>query len=107
MDKQTGIVYSIPCSDCNIQYIGETGHALQTRKQKDKRSVEQSSLAEHVKQTGHNTSWDDMRPLVKENRWCQRKWSEACVILKTEEVIVNRDCGRIIPDSYITLKDKL
>ncbi len=20
MDKQTGIVYSIPCSDCNIQY---------------------------------------------------------------------------------------
>ena len=44
--------------------------------------------------------------LVKENRWCQRKWSEACVILKTEDVIVNRDCGRTIPDSYITLMDK-
>ncbi len=112
MDKQTGIVYSIPCSDCNIQYIGETGRALQTRKQEHKRSVEQqrveqSALAEHVKQTGHNISWDDMRPLVKENRFCQRKWSEACVILKTEDVIVNRDCGRTIPDSYITLMDRL
>ena len=108
MDKQTGIVYSIPCSDCNIQYIAETGRALQTRKQEDKRSVEQqrveqSALAEHVKQTGHNISWDDMRPLVKENRWCQRKWSEACVILKTEEVIVNRDCGTTIPDTVVIL----
>ena len=28
--------------------------------------VEPSALAEHVKQTGHNISWDDMRPLVKE-----------------------------------------
>ncbi len=33
MDKQTGIVYSILCSDCNIQYIAKTGRALQTRKQ--------------------------------------------------------------------------
>ena len=31
MDKQTGIVYSILCSDCNIQYIAEAGRALQTR----------------------------------------------------------------------------
>ena len=65
--------------------------------------VEQSALVEHVKQIGHNISGDDMRPLVKENRWCQRKWSETCVILKTEEVIVNRDCGTTIPDTVAIL----
>ncbi len=42
---------------------------------------------------------------MKENRWCQRKLSEACVILETEDVIVDRVCGRTIPDSYITLID--
>ena len=44
---------------------------------------------------------------MKENRWCQRKWSEACVILKTEDVIVNRDCGRTIPDSYTGCPKKM
>ena len=105
MDKQIGIVYSIPCSDCNIQYIGKQAvHYRQENKNINEvlnNRVEQSALAEHVKQTGHNISWDDMRPLVKENRWCQRKWSEACVILKTEDIIVNRDCGRTIEQYQI------
>ena len=30
-EKQMGIVYKIPCSNCDIQYIGETGRSLQTR----------------------------------------------------------------------------
>ena len=60
-EKQTGIVYTIPCSNCDIQYIGETGRSLQTRGCEHKRSVrgskvEQSALAEHVQQTGHTIS---------------------------------------------------
>ncbi len=35
MDKQTGIVYAIPCSDCNMQYIGETGRALYRHENKN------------------------------------------------------------------------
>ena len=38
-EKQTGIVYTIPCSNCDIQYIGETGRSLQTRRCEHKRSV--------------------------------------------------------------------
>ena len=55
--------------------------------------VEQSALAEHVQQTGHAISWENMRPAIKENRGCQRRWNEACMIFKTKNVIVNRDCG--------------
>ena len=68
-EKQTGIVYTIPCSNCDIQYIGETDRSLQTRRCEHKRSVrdnkvEQSALAEHVRQTGHAISWENVRPVI-------------------------------------------
>ncbi len=69
--------------------------------------MEQSALAEHVKQTGHVISWENMRPIVKENRWCQRRWNEACMILKTKNVIENRDRRRVLPNIYISLIDKM
>ena len=39
MDKQTGIVYAIPCSDCNIQYIRETSRALYRQENKNVNEV--------------------------------------------------------------------
>ena len=110
-EKQTGIVYSIPCANCNVQYIGETGRTLQTRKREHMRSVctnnvKNSALAEHANSTGHAIDWDNMKPLVKENRWCQRRWSEACLIAKTEHAIANRDCGRTLPHVYLPLVER-
>jgi len=36
--KQTGVVYSIPCKDCEVEYIRETGRAFGTRKNEHYRS---------------------------------------------------------------------
>ncbi len=69
--------------------------------------MEQSALVEHVQQTGHTISWENMRPVIKENRWCQRRWNEACMIFKTKNVIVNRDCRKVLPDVYRSLIDQL
>ena len=34
-----GLVYEIPCCNCNSVYIGKIGHSLKTRKQKDVNGV--------------------------------------------------------------------
>ena len=110
--KHTVIVYTIPCSNCDIKYIGETGRSLQTRRCEHKRSVrynkvEQSALAEYVQQTGHAISWENMQPIIKDNRLCQRRWNEACVIFKTKNFILNTHCGKVSPDVYKSLIDQL
>ena len=37
--KQSGVVYSIPCEDCDVEYIGETGRAFRTRQDEHERAV--------------------------------------------------------------------
>ena len=37
--KETGVVYSIPCKDCDVQYIGQTGRVFLTRKKEHISSV--------------------------------------------------------------------
>ena len=31
-EEEKSVVYSIPCKDCSLQYIGQTSHAFLTRK---------------------------------------------------------------------------
>jgi hypothetical protein len=71
---QTGVVYSIPCQDCDVKYIGETGRALGTRIKEHHASVkngkvQNSALAEHVFDNGHRIVWDDTKVVCKESRW--------------------------------------
>ena len=37
--KQSGVVYSIPCEDCDVEHIGETGRAFGTRQDEHERAV--------------------------------------------------------------------
>ena len=73
MEKRTGVVYQIPCKDCNAKYIGETGRSLETRLKEHKASVrlakcESSALADHANSLSHDVTWEYTciaRPLVK------------------------------------------
>ena len=38
-DRQTNVVYKIPCADCTWNYIGETGRCLHTRKKEHTRNT--------------------------------------------------------------------
>ena len=109
--SQTGVVYSIPCGECDVQYIGETGRALKTRMTEHERSVrlnktKNSALADHSHSTGHSVSWDNAKVLSKEPKWSQRRWSEAWHIAATEAAICNRDRGRTLLEPYVPLVRK-
>ena len=51
--KDKVVIYSIPCNDCKMQYVGQTGRVFLMRKKEHISSVknfktEKSALAEHA-----------------------------------------------------------
>lgn len=110
-EKQTGVVYSIPCDECNAVYVGETGRSLATRLKEHKASVrlgqaEKSALADHATKTGHSIKWSETEVVEKENRYHHRKWQESWHIAKNKDTLSNRDSGRILPQQYRPLIHK-
>jgi len=108
-ESKTGVIYQIPCKDCNTVYIGETGRSLATRKKEHMANVrldktDSSALAEHANSTGHDIAWENSSLVEQEPRWLHRKWKEACYICCNENSILsNRDNGRNIPNCYLPL----
>ena len=59
--KQSDVVYSIACEDCNVEYISETGRAFGTWQDEHERAVrwekcENSALAKHVHDEDHSVA---------------------------------------------------
>ena len=65
-------IYSIPCMDCEVKYMGETGRALGTRRKEHHSSVkyektESSALAKHLIDNDHRIAWEDVKIVFREN----------------------------------------
>ena len=60
-EKKKAEVYTIPCHNCNTNYVGETGRTLQKRIEEHKSAVrrgdEKNGIAVHVKKTQHDINW--------------------------------------------------
>ena len=56
-EKKTGVIYKIPCQDCNTNYIGETGRALSTR------------IKEHQGLRPPGQIWE-----ISNSRTCKQPW---------------------------------
>ena len=59
---------SIPCGDCEKEYLGQTKRQFCTRLKEHQRAVSnlyssKSALAEHVCKTSHKISWEDSKTL--------------------------------------------
>ena len=121
-----GVVYQIPCRDCDKVYVGETGRRYGAREkehQKDVASISdikytrarrkesatefhQSALMDHVAQSNHTIDWDKAKLPMKEPHWKTRGIKEAVLIRKAGPLVLNRDGGRHvhqIPEIYLSL----
>lgn len=91
-EKFPGVVYSVPCGDCECSYIGETGN-FEKRIKHDydvrKHHVASNALAEHCDTLGHGT------------HFCKREEPDITtspgIIIQTTERTLNRTQGNLPP----------
>ncbi len=99
--EQSGVVYRIPCKDCDASYVGESERALGTRLDEHRRkSGVNSVVVGHTTQTNHDIDWPKVKILDREDRWYERGVREAAHI-RLERPSLNRDAGRFqLPGIY-------
>ena len=83
-DQLLGVVYEVPCSNCDRTYIGQTGNSLRTRLQQHRAACrllqrEKSALAEHAIDEDHRIDWAEAKVVARQQRWHRRLFEEAFV----------------------------
>ena len=96
-EKQCGVVYEVPCHNCDKTYIGETGRQLGTRVEEHKKEVEElskaaytrtkrkvstaelnkSAITDHGVSQNHVINWDGVRVIDREDDITRRRIREA------------------------------
>ena len=107
INRKTHVVYSIPCSDCEKVYLGQTKRQFCTRLKEHQRPVSNSNslksalpLAEVlVCETSHNITWDDSRIITTNNLYGQRLCLEAWHI-NVSPCALNSDDVSYLPQKY-------
>ena len=70
----TDAIYSIPCNDCDNEYIGQTKRQFGTRLKEHQKAVffckkENSALSEHTCPTNHSIGWDNSKTFTTNRRY--------------------------------------
>ena len=94
------VFINIPCLDCDKSYYGQTGRSINQRISEHKRSIrygqENSSVFQHVKDTGHRINWDLSKIIFKSKCMYKRKIIESAVI--QDNINFNLSVGQWGPD---------
>lgn len=105
-ERETNVVYQIPCSDCPWNYIGETGRAFETRKKEHIRNVKKfeasSNIANHAWTHGHRINFSKGKVIDKGN-FRIRKTLESWHTARIEGADNN---SKALPDQYAILLKK-
>ena len=94
-----GVIYQIPCLDCDRSYIGETGRTLKTRLTEHRRNcrngdVQRSGVAQHSIEDDHRIDWKESVVIDREMNLYRRRVKEALYIRKFPNF--NQDQGLIV-----------
>ncbi len=85
IDSEAGI-YKIPCKDCNLVYIRETGRNIDTRIKEHryavKRGDDNNAIYRHVLNKDHTIDWNNSQLLYKCNDLKKRRIIETICIEK-------------------------
>jgi hypothetical protein len=110
----TNAIYDIPCMNCKLSYVGETGRKFSMRLEEHKTEAEKvintvvtragrlaslsttnkSAITDHVVDSNHVIGWTEARVLGTEQDKYKRWIKEAIEIRKKRGTIMNRDEGQ-------------
>jgi len=102
--SRQGVVYSIPCRDCNKRYIGETKRSLETRQKEHKADIknkrfDKSSLMQHTIDLNHRMDWDNSKVLEFESNYYTCRFIEPFHI-NSDKDTMNEKRSDLFPDIY-------
>ena len=73
-EKQCGVVYSVKCSECDQEQVGETTRMLGTRfREHIDGNHPNSAIEENTSSTDHYYTLDDTKIMVREDKLVPRK----------------------------------
>jgi len=102
--SRQGVVYSIPCRDCNKRYIGETKRSRETRQKEHKADIknkrfDKSALTQHTFDLNHRMDWANSKVLEFESNYYRRRFIESFHI-NSDKDTMNEKRSDLFPDIY-------
>ena len=111
-NKKCGVIYEVPCKNCNRTYVGETGRQLGVRisehqKETEKAStanytrsqrknstqdIKKSAITDHVCTENHVINWEGVSVIDRESERYQR-WVREAIWISRRGTVMNRDEG--------------
>lgn len=90
-EEKAGVIYKMPCRDCEVCYIGETGRALRERLKEHEKDVIKknikSNVYHHVRDTDHLFDFKNTKLLDTEPQKYKRLHLESIYTLKNPTAI--------------------
>ena len=79
--KKRGVIYEVPCKDCDCVYIGETSRTLEKRLSEHKNAVKKhdtkNGIAVHSWTNQHQVDWEAAKTREMEGNYWRRRVLEA------------------------------
>ena len=84
-EQRTDAIYSIPCNDCDNEYIGQTKRQFGTRLKEHQKAVflckkENSALSEHTCLTNHTIGWDNSKIITTTDYPASERMKFVCAV---------------------------
>ena len=90
-EKNSGVVYEVPCSGCPKVYVGETSQLLKLRLSQHANDIQHqkrhTALADHSYETGHVFDFKDTKIVGYERNDKKRKLLEVVNIVKKKDAV--------------------
>ena len=92
--ERSAVVYNIKCSDCQLEYIGQTSQTLKSRltahRSDIRREKKSCAMAEHSITTNHLPNYDDVSILDHSNSYKKRTFMEMARISQNPNAMNKR-----------------